>query len=136
MTEAEIELGMKAATVFKDLFPDAWKHDNDEKADPHHHCKKCEKHTTYGVETGFYDTPCTVPTPIDINDWNVAHKLVRECDHIAIRKSLAEIYERYRYNTEDGKRIYPYDIWTTHHATPSDYTKAAIKAKEAENETN
>ena len=64
MTPKELkELGIQAVKTFPELFPDAWKHDWAECGD-YVRCEKCN------VRLGsvLVNDPCTVPTPITIDD--------------------------------------------------------------------
>ena len=119
MTTELKNLGTRAVKAFPHLFKDAWKHDF--KYDCFHgfSCLKCgngrdDKHPT-----------CTVPDPIDINDWNVAYKLARSVDAELFRVALVEIW----YDQTAGG---DFTKWLLVAAQPSDYILAAIKAAEGE----
>lgn len=151
--EQKKELGVRVVKAFPELFPDAWKHDfrptfldtrwpSDK---PKYiayiaQCKKCEKGLLAGetscrviggqehIYTPSKPTSCTVPDPIDVDDWNVAMKLVRATKKVDIFRVLLSIW---RENTEVSvSEVFIY--WLLFHATPADYIEAAIKAKEKE----
>lgn len=98
------ELGIRAATTFPKLFPDAWKHSRHYSYDiSDTSCLKCK------CKPDKLDTPCTVPDPININ-WDNAHKLIRACkEELTIKCKLRD-------------------------ATPADYILAACQARESERE--
>ena len=117
-------LALAIPTAFPELFPDVWGHDEiwngtQEKMQ----CNKCLVELSYsGLNR---DQPCTVPTPIVI-DWNVAMKVVRECDEYKVIQALRKIQD------SGGLRQKGFRYWLVLHATPADYLRAALLAKGVE----
>lgn len=156
MTDEDKKLGIRAATTFKELFPELWKHDMEhfdtayhtpstDKTSAIYQCCKCQhwEHliTDYGLlpmsdslrrskrllllKKRAVATPCTVPDPIDINDWNVAYKLARSVDGELFRATLTNIWWQQTTGTD-------FSLWLLVAATPADLILAACIAKERE----
>jgi hypothetical protein len=122
------ELSERIIRAFPDMFPDAWKHDKGEWDGWNIVCGKCGDVLQKGamgeqlVVTPESRKPCTVPTPITL-DWNLAMKLVRECNSLAVREQLLEMWL-------ESKITGSYWHWNITHATPTDYAEAAVLCKE------
>ena len=116
-------LGIRAATVFPELFKDAWKHDwSDTCKNSMTKCTKCGKGWYTYVQ---YNSVCTVPT-IDINDWNVAMMLVRAR---AVKPVVYNLRLLFKAKTSRHSE-YMFILWLIYHATLADYIEAACIAKE------
>lgn len=123
--EDKRRLGIKAVEMFPELFPDTWKHDGPSIDNPSWQCSKCG----YVMEscnkpTCLADIACTVLTPIDVEDWNVAMMLVKAAIKIVGYREWIAICEKH---TKISRT-------PLNKATPTDYIKAAIKAKLLEKE--
>lgn len=145
------ELAVQIPTAFKELFPDAWKHDIDceivgtKCCDK---CKKCGKHAEpvkYSDKDGntiiediywersaiFNKTLCTVPDPVNIKDWNIAHKVFRaawmERGWAVMKVEITKIMKS-RHISENPD-VYE---WWTFTADAADYLRVALLAKENE----
>lgn len=129
MTEQE-ELGLRAVKAFPDLFPEHWKHALVEGSETANICYKC--HTTFDIGDELANGLCVEPgKPIDINDWNVAHKLGAACDWMLFEDALLSLYRDYcKKGVEDKTGFVNYFGWFTHKLTSTDYILAACKAKE------
>lgn len=141
--KADKKLGTLAVTVFKDLFPDAWKHDiKTIKAkcfDLKHtkQCSKCKKQ--WFVDDWPEREKCTIPDPMPIT-WDNAMMLFRavfESDPTATAQALMEVYM----STDCGLHMLDSDanakrtnaiLWGLVHAEPKHLILAAIRAKEKE----
>ncbi len=108
------ELAIAIPTVFPELFKDAWKHKKV--------CRECDKCGIDLTHKSENCSPCTVPDPIDINDWNVAMKVVKATIRIVG-------YSKWIIICKDHTNISRTPL---NKATPVDYLRAALLAKGAE----
>lgn len=115
------ELSIRAAELFT---PKPWKHDFNEHRQ--RYCCKCKQYNCNAKQS------CTVPDPIDINDWNVAMKLFREVLNGKAMHALTQMF-RDNYNADKPESKSVTFWWALRHATPADYIEAACIAKDAEN---
>lgn len=144
------ELSARAVELFPKLFPDAFK------------CIKASRHQVSGLSRcenhccrqKCIDIPeiCPSPDPIDINDWDIAMKLVRAVSKDYGILWLFVVYEsknnypehqEWVVSVSECKNLDELDIdydgqvafweWTLREATPRDYIEAACLAKEKEN---
>lgn len=91
------KLRIRAATVFKHLFNELWEcvKVSEYQASG---LSKCQKHKCNHrhCNESIPDT-CPHPSPLDINDWNVAFKIFRSldvCERVNIWSALVEIFLR------------------------------------------
>ncbi len=130
--EQEKKISTRATTLFPDLFPDAWKHHlaGDTSYDTKVKCGRCKKllyHRDGPMDGWWQDefkTPCTIPTPLDIN-WDNAMRMFREVDKHWGKKALVKIFVESKSNVGFG-------WWLMYFVTPADYILAACIAKEKE----
>ncbi len=122
------DLAIAIPTAFPELFPKGT-HDSF----PCNRVYKCGKCGAEWPQKGndpltIDKWTCTVPTPIVI-DWNIAHKVVRECDYYKVYEAL--FCGPYHADEIVQLKI-TFDKWLIVHATPADYLRAALEAKGAE----
>ena len=137
------ELALAVPTAFPELFPDQWEHDHISNPDGSwgcikdhcSKCKKCGRRDDEGSPTSdylheWYETSCTVPTPIDINDYNVAMKvrdaLVEQGKRHALKDAMKAVHAESSglgYSAADT-----YSVYFAIYATPADYLRAALEA--------
>lgn len=129
------ELSIRAVKAFPALFEGAYDHRTNPDEVYSIHCCKCHKQLytkeEYGPDTiplDEFEQPCTIPTPIDINGWNVAMMLVRECEKDSVVGRLDAIWTKDLCENHICLSFYE---WLITCATPADYILTAIKAKEA-----
>lgn len=126
--EEKIELGLRAATTFKELFPGPWKHDvypGSEK----YECDRCNKTWPFKGNDPciLSERKCTVPDPIDINDWNVAMTLRDEmCNSLAWDRACYDVWQRVT------DKAVTYATFWRNYAKPKHYIEAACIEKERE----
>lgn len=139
-TLTDDQLAVAIPTAFRELFPDAMKHDweyirhyrdSEIRQGGLFRCRRCYEYLKRQDGTILDDTMiCEKVAPIDINDYNVAHKVVRECDAEAIRETLWNTW--WSTSTQEGFHD-GFDYWLFRIATPADYLRAALEAvKEVE----
>ncbi len=126
-----MDIAKEAAKLFS---PPPWKHKqyqcwNDP---PVWRCRKCLLE-----ETGHQKmaTPCPIPDPIDITDWNVAMRLIREVTHCSV--GMVDVYNKrcnksYRWD-DDPERTVAMAWFASPLSTPQDYIEAACITRAKEN---
>ncbi len=147
MTEQEErELGLRAATIFKDLFPEHWAHKTTcYKREPEKlfNCCKCNQNGNMD----FAITPCTIPDPLNIN-WDNAMMLYRSLDACQRTNAHSELVQIFLQEIDDDRGtvdkfvaannptelMLSTDTWFWNFGEPKHLIKAAIKAREGERE--
>ncbi len=127
-------LAVEIPRLFPTLFPDNWKHKFREQISGLVVCIECTAlgHGRQGEYKADDKSKGCVPTPIDINDYNVAHKVFRaawmEYGWAVLQLAMRTVFEKEL--AEDASRqTFSYFLF---HATPADYLRAALLAREGE----
>ena len=132
-------LAIAVPTAFPELFPDQWEHDHISNPDGSwgcikdhcSKCKKCGRRDDEGSPTSdylheWYETSCTVPTPIVI-DWNTAHKVVAEVSPLEFMRAMVTVYiDKTGIKKPTSWEVQVYLVKPE--CTPADYLRAALEA--------